>query len=296
MSNLEGESPRWRCVCIVGVGLLGSSIGLALRQRGLAQRVVGVGTHRGRLTVAQRLGAIDQGTCELTEGVAAADLVVGCTPVLRLPELLVAAARAAPSDCLLTDVGSTKERLVATVEERIGGDRFLGAHPLAGGNSSGPESGRADLFEGRQVILTPTPNTGSDCRRQVERFWRDLGGEIRVMSAAEHDAAVAITSHLPHLVASALATATPESLLPLVAAGWLDTTRVAAGEPEMWRQILAENRQHVLPAMKNFATIWGQWVSALEADQLDSLADFLQAGKTRRDSVANRHSSGAGST
>ena len=157
---------------------------------------------------------------------------------------------------LITDAGSTKEAIVTTVDAALSGRRagspFVGSHPLAGDHRGGVEFARADLFDGRTVVVTPTAETRPAAVVEITGFWQSLGAHVTTMTPAEHDAALAATSHLPHLVAAALAAATPEKLLPLAASGWRDTTRVAAGDPKLWQPIFATNRQHVLAALDRF--------------------------------------------
>jgi len=244
---------EYETVAIVGVGLIGGSLGLALRERKLAREVVGVGRNQVKLDAAQEAGVIDRGTTDLGDGVAQAEVVVVCTPVDTIVDLLIQAAAACPPTALLTDAGSTKEVIVSAVDValagRRSGPRFVGSHPLAGDHRTGHEHARADLFDGRAVVVTPTDATPRPDVVEVNGFWQSLGATVIRMTPSEHDAALAATSHVPHLVAAAVAAATPKELLPLAASGWRDTTRVAGGDPELWRAIFATNRQHVVAAL-----------------------------------------------
>jgi prephenate dehydrogenase len=231
--------PRWDTVAIVGVGLIGGSIGLALRSRELARRVVGIGRRESSLRTAAELGCIDELATDIARGVAGAQLVVVCTPVEQVPEQIALAARHALPGAILTDAGSTKETLVAETEALLnsallnralreqaaaGPLRFVGSHPLAGSEKTGPAAARADLFVDRPVIVTPTEASDPAAVAEVDAFWQAVGGRIVRMSPAEHDVALAQTSHFPHLLASALAAATPDELLALTGSGWRDTT------------------------------------------------------------------------
>ena len=222
-------------VAIVGVGLIGGSIGLALRERRLAQKIVGIGRRQTSLDTARGVGAIDHGVTNLANGVAQAQLIVVATPVDTIAERVMQVSTACPAASLITDAGSTKEMIVSAVDAglaaRRSGPRFVGSHPLAGDHRTGAEHARADLFDGRTVVITPTEQTRPAAVTEVSGFWESLGANVVNMTPARHDAALAITSHLPHLVASALAAATPTELLPLTASGWRDTTRVAASDP-----------------------------------------------------------------
>lgn len=283
---------RFRRVCIIGVGLLGGSIGLALKRRGMADQVVGTGRDRLRLEKAVNLGAIDCISTSTEEGARGADLVIACTPVQQIVESLREASLVTANHALLTDVGSTKSTIVRGMHESGPHRGFVGSHPMAGSDKSGVEHASAELFENRMVLLTPTEQTDANALGQIDVFWKRLGARTRQMAPENHDEAVALVSHLPHLLASALAGMTPEYLLELAAGGWSSTTRVAGGEPELWRQIVEENREPVLRALKNFATIWQQWISAIETNDSIALQRLLDSGKHIRDLVGSRHSSG----
>jgi prephenate dehydrogenase len=230
-------------IAIIGVGLIGGSIGLAVRERKLAREVIGIGRRESSLNGARLIGAIDRGTTDLSEGVAAAELIIVCTPVDTIVENVALAAAACRPNSLITDAGSTKETIVTTIDAalsaRRAGSPFVGSHPLAGDHRGGAEHARPDLFEGRTVVVTPTSATRPAAVVEITGFWQSLGARVTTMSPAEHDKALASTSHLPHLVAAALAAATPEKLLPLAASGWRDTTRVAAGDTNLWQPIFA---------------------------------------------------------
>jgi len=278
----------YNTVAIVGVGLIGGSIGLALRKRKLARHVVGIGRRASSLMAASRCGAVTRTTRNLAQGVAEAQLVVVCTPVDSVASAVLAAANAVPRGTLITDAGSTKLSIVEAVAGRLPqGARFVGSHPLAGGEQSGPVAARDDLFEGRQVILTPMEEGKPSDARAVSAFWRALGARVVMMSPEEHDRIVAVTSHLPHLVAAALAAATPRDLLKLTAAGWHDTTRVASGDVGLWVEILRNNRGHVLKALAEFEKLMDSWTQALSSGDDQRLAKLLTEGKRNRDAVGN---------
>ena len=270
---------------IVGVGLLGGSIGLALRQRKLAERVLGVGRTEATLRRAAAVGAVSEFSGDLDQACQGADLVVVCTPVQSIAGYLTQCLSGPLADgCLVTDVGSTKERICSLVPTE-GHTRFCGSHPVAGSDRSGVDYASADLFQDRLAIVTPTEQTDPLLADRTELFWQSLGCRTVRMSPAEHDQAIARVSHLPHLVASALAAATDERLLPLVGAGWSDTTRIAAGNVELWQQIVEENRAAILAALKEYSVSLTQWIRAIERDDSGLLVELLEAGKNKRDAV-----------
>lgn len=278
--------PAFNTVAIHGVGLIGGSIGLGLRRRGLARHVIGIGYREESLRVAKDIGAVSETTLSLAEGVAQADLVIVCTPVGRIADDVRAAAASCRPGALITDVGSTKAQIAAEVGDALpGGVRFIGGHPLAGSERRGASAADADLFVGRVVILTPDNKTRSEDLSALSQFWESLGARVRCMSADEHDRALAATSHLPHLLAAALALATPETILDLTATGWADGTRVASGDPELWRQIFATNRQGLLAALSQFDASLAALRAAIERNDDDEVTRLLTTAKQRRDAA-----------
>jgi prephenate dehydrogenase len=273
-------------VVIVGVGLLGGSIGLALRNRKLAETIVGVGRDASSLDKALELGAITESDTDVLRACADAELAIICTPVQQIAEFARACKPAMRPAGLITDVGSTKGTICTQMQES-GGDTFCGSHPLAGSDKSGVAFADVNLFDGKLTIVTPTDNTPTALIERTEALWRALGSRTIRMSPAEHDRAIAKTSHLPHLVAATLAGITPTELLPLAASGWCDTTRVASGNVELWRQIISENRGPVLEAMRGFASSLDSWIETIERLDDAALTQLLQTGKQQRDSVGN---------
>jgi prephenate dehydrogenase len=283
----------WDTVVIIGVGLIGGSIGLALRERKLARNIVGIGRRRESLEKALSRGCITQISTSLAEGVKQAELIVVCTPVESIAQHVCEAAAAAPAGCFITDAGSTKAQLVAAAEKILAATLpqipFVGSHPIAGSEKSGPGAAAAHLFEGRIVVMTPTERTDPAAVAAVEGFWKSLGAHVTQMQPEEHDAILARTSHLPHLVASALAAMTRASRdsLPLTGTGWKDTTRIAAGSPELWSQIFLANRGPTLNALTDFETVLRTWRHALESANGQLLTELLKEGKSRRDAVGS---------
>ncbi|WZO97114.1 prephenate dehydrogenase/arogenate dehydrogenase family protein [Isosphaeraceae bacterium EP7] len=270
-------------VAIVGVGLIGGSIGLALRKRSLARHVVGIGRDSRSLDLAISLGALDEGTTDLAAGVAGAEIVVVCTPVTRIAEDIIAAAKAAPRDVLLTDAGSTKRGLVGRIErEPAARDAFVGAHPIAGSERKGVAHAMPDLFEGRLCVLTPTVSTPDDRVARAKAFWSSLGCRVECTSPEEHDRILSLTSHLPHVVASALAAAIPAGCLPMAAGAYRDGTRVAASDGSLWAGIFRENREHLLAALDGFEERIEAFRRALESSEPGRLERCWEEGRSSR--------------
>jgi len=219
----------------------------AARAEGLAREIVAVGRRRERLEPALADGAVDRITTDIAEGMTGADFCVLATPVATLAALLPEVWRAVPDAAVITDVGSTKAGIVGAAEGLARGRAlaFVGSHPMAGSERSGYAVARADLFRGATVILTPTDATPRDAVKRVSQFWEALGGRVTTLDPATHDRAVAAISHLPHLVADALVDAVARldpRFLDLAARGFKDTTRIAAADARVWREIFEENR------------------------------------------------------
>ena len=282
--------PVLKNITVVGVGLLGGSVGLAAKAADERVRVVGVGRRESSLRRALAAGAVDQATLDTAEGVAGADLVVLATPMAAYEDHLLAMKPALPRRAVVTDVGSTKALVVRVGESVLGrGGPFVGSHPMAGGESRGAEFARADLFVNATCIVTPTPHTRPACAKRVERFWRMLGAVTIRLSPAAHDKAVARASHLPHVLAALIVALQGRRDHDLVGAGFLDTTRIASGDPGMWREILITNRKAVLDAIDAADEQLMRLRDLLEVGDGAALERYLAQAKKRRDEwVAKR--------
>jgi cyclohexadieny/prephenate dehydrogenase len=278
---------RFEQITIVGVGLIGGSVGLAAKARGAAGRVVGIGRDARTLARAVELGAIDAFTTDLHEAVRSADLVVVCTPVDRIADMILRAAAHCRPGTIFTDAGSTKGNIVADVTGKLPpGVAYVPAHPLAGAEKNGVEHARADLFENRVTIVTPEA-ADSESAARVEGFWRALGSRVVSMPAAEHDRILASTSHLPHAVAATVAGITPRDWLPLSAGGFRDVTRIAAGDPELWTAIFEANRTAILAALSAFTDRLDHFRHLLEAGDGVGLVRWLREAKQVRDALGS---------
>jgi prephenate dehydrogenase len=270
-------------VAIVGVGLIGGSIGQALRARSLARQVVGVGRDLGKLEAARENGVIDRATTDFAEGVTGADVTVFCTPVSQIAHEVRKAAEIAPASVLLTDAGSTKRQIVETVQRHSqAASLFIGAHPLAGSERSGAAHARADLFEDRICVLTPTPFTAKDRLDRARQFWSGLGCRVIAMSPIEHDEVLAYTSHLPHAMSAALASSVPAEWLALAAGAFRDGTRVAASDTGLWTAIFRENRGPLLKALGTAQERIAAFKYALMTDDEDAIRRWWDEARQRR--------------
>lgn len=275
-------------VAIVGVGLIGGSLGMALRERRLAEVVVGIGRSPAALEKALYLGAIDEFTTDLADGVRSADLIVLATPIGqiladlgRLPTLLSPQA-------VVTDVGSTKAEIAREGDRLLTNGAFVPGHPMAGSERSGVEAARADLFIEATWALTPTDATNREALKVVRHLAQAVGARTIVLDPHSHDRAVAVTSHLPHVLAYALTTlAAAESqcnphLLDLAAGSFASATRVAGSSPELWRDIALSNQAALLEAIRAYRTLLTEAETILESGDADALLALFQRGHAAR--------------
>jgi prephenate dehydrogenase len=273
---------------IVGVGLIGGSIGLAAKKRGMANRVVGIGRHRESLERAKSLGVLDSFSLDLTSAVRDADVVVFCTPVDQIADQVLAAAPCCAAGTLLTDAGSTKGQIVKAIEGRLpAGVTFVGSHPLAGSEKRGPEHAEANLFQDRLTVITPTSQTEPAAVERTKSFWQALGSRVRLMTPEDHDRALALTSHVPHLLASALAGILPPELNELTATGFRDTTRVAAGDPGLWKAICEHNSHAILNALDSLTGRLDEFRNVLQTGDWSRLDSLLTQAKKVRDALGS---------
>lgn len=240
-------------ITIVGVGLIGGSFALALKKKGMVGEVVGMGRRRETLERAKTLGLIDSIADEVAEAIAGSDLVLVAAPVAQTGSLLSAIAPHLQPGTIITDAGSTKSDVVQTARAALGSkiSQFIPGHPIAGREQNGPDAALADLYEGKNVILTPLPENSPVAIERVAYAWKQCGAIIHQLEVSEHDAVFAAVSHLPHLLAYALvddiaARPNADRLFQYAASGFRDFTRIAGSSPEMWRDIALANRPALL--------------------------------------------------
>lgn len=271
-----------RCA-IIGVGLLGGSIGLAFRRAFPRAVVVGAGRRQTSLDAALQKGCCHEATLEPLDAVAGADLVILATPVGAFGPILKQITPSLKRRCLVTDAGSTKSAVVRTAERICGrGGAFVGSHPMAGNENKGPQFATADLLAGALCILTPTKHTPEALTRRAEGLWRALGMRTLRMSPAAHDRATARVSHLPHALAAALMRVPGRADLPVAATGFRDTTRLAGGDPEMWRDIMTTNRRAILAALDRLDDQLVNLRDLLQRDDAEALQRFFADAQQRR--------------
>jgi cyclohexadieny/prephenate dehydrogenase len=277
-------------ITILGPGLLGASLAMAVKERGLAARVV---TWSRRPE--SRAKCLNQSWCDAVldtpeQAVVGSDLVVICTPVQTIVPLLVKIRPALATDALITDVGSTKSLICREARSALEGHSatFLGAHPMAGSEQAGMEHAQSDLFEKAACMLTPLDQASSAAIVKLSAFWETLGMTVSIVSPEKHDEIVAHVSHLPHLLASTLCgyLATQDDTWRTLAGGGLrDTTRVASGDPQLWKQILEQNSDEVLRAIEGFEQQLHHLKTALLNQNSLGIVAQLERGKTFRDQL-----------
>jgi cyclohexadieny/prephenate dehydrogenase len=284
-------APLFERVTLIGIGLIGSSLSHAMRRAGLARHIAGHARSEQTRAKAVELGLVQSIHADPASAVRDADLVIICSPVGSYAEIGAAIRDHLKPGAILSDVGSVKQAVIRDLGPNVPeGVHFVPGHPIAGTEHSGPESGFATLFDGRWCILTPPPGTDADATDKMVRFWRGCGSQVEVMEAGHHDKTLAITSHLPHLIAytivgtvADLEDSTKSEVIKFSASGFRDFTRIAASDPVMWRDVFLNNRDAVLEMLGRFAedlTALQRAIRWGEGDKLEAL--FTRTRAIRR--------------
>ncbi len=287
--------PHFKRVALIGLGLMGSSLARLLRRDGLADEIVGCARTEATRQKALELGLVDRAEADAAACVDGADLVVVCTPLGTYRAIAGAIASSLADGAIVTDVGSVKQSalddLGAALPDRV---HFVPGHPVAGTEHSGPEAGFAELFEGRWCILTPPEGTDAAAVELVSALWRHAGMEVEIMAAGHHDMVMAMTSHLPHLIAySIVGTATDleddlkAELVKFSAGGFRDFTRIAASDPVMWRDVFLANREAVLEALGRFSEDLTALQRAIRRGEGEALEEFFERTRAIRRGVVD---------
>jgi cyclohexadieny/prephenate dehydrogenase len=291
------DSPLFERLCLIGIGLIGSSIARAARERGdIAAQVVAHARRPETLARVRELGIADLVEPDATRAVRGADAVILCIPVGAYAAVMQRIAPHLMPGAVLTDVGSTKGSVLRDLLPLLPPDvHLVPAHPMAGTEHSGPDAGFATLFEGRYCILTPEPGTDSRAVELVAELWRRCGSMVESMDAATHDKVVAIVSHLPHLIAFTicgtaddLAEETREAVLKFAASGFRDFTRIAASDVDMWRDVFLNNREAVLEMLARFSEDAHAFGRAIRWGQAEFIEDRIRRGRTIRHGLIER--------
>jgi cyclohexadieny/prephenate dehydrogenase len=278
-------------IALIGIGLIGGSIALAARRGGLAKKIVAATRSAETAATANRLKLVDHCGTDLAAACEGADLVIVCTPVGACGPTAKAIAPSLKKGCIVSDVGSVKQSVIEAMKPHIPpGVHFVPAHPVAGTENSGPEAGFAELFDGRWTILTPLPNSDPAAVDRLEAFWKALGSQVDRLDPADHDRILAITSHLPHLIAYTIVGTADDlgghlnaEVLRFAAGGFRDFTRIAASDPTMWRDVFLNNKEAVLEVLARFQEDLFYLQRAIRWGEGDKLFDlFTRTREIRR--------------
>ncbi|MDE3066891.1 MAG: prephenate dehydrogenase/arogenate dehydrogenase family protein [Verrucomicrobiota bacterium] len=280
----------FRKISIIGVGLLGGSIGLAARKTRLAGEVAGFVRREKSVAECEKYGVTDYATTDLLAAVSNADVVILCIPLAQMRPLAEKFLPALSRDAVVTDVGSVKTGVVRELEPLVAraGAHFVGSHPMAGAEKTGVAAARENLFDKAVCVLTPTKKSTATAVRRVEQFWKALGARALKLPPEQHDVLVGRSSHLPHIVAATLASlvldpARPKAQAQLCANGFRDTTRIASGSPEMWRDIALANRRNLAKSLNRFIAGLRQFQKSLDRADAKAISKFFERAKSRRD-------------
>ncbi len=286
---------RINTLALVGVGLIGGSFALALKKAGMVGRVIGVGRSAANLEKAREMGIIDEVVADPGVAAARADLVLVAVPVAQTGAVFRAIASQLAPGCVVTDAGSTKQDVVVLARAAFGAKlgQFVPAHPIAGAENSGAAAARAELYQGRKVVITPLPETAPAALERVRAAWLACGAQLHSMQPAEHDAVFAAVSHLPHLLAYALVHEVAlhdnaATLFDYAASGFRDFTRIASSHPEMWRDICVANRSAILAELKRYQGQLGELQAMLEAGDAAALEAVFERARSARDGWLKR--------
>ncbi len=288
------EKPLFKTLTLIGVGLIGGSIARAARVHGnIAEKIVISTRSPTTLARAQALNLGDAYVLDAADAVRDADAVILCAPVGAYGAIAAAIGPALKSGAILSDVGSTKQSVIRDVAPFVpAGVHFVPAHPLAGTENSGPDAGFAELFTGRWALLTPAPGTDAAAVEAMAEMWRRLGSMVEVMEPGHHDRVLAIVSHLPHLLAFTicgtaddLADETRQQVLKFAASGFRDFTRIAASDPEMWRDVFINNREALLEMLARFTEDAQAMARAVRWGDTDYIEKRINRGRVIRRSL-----------
>ncbi len=277
---------------ILGTGLIGASLAAAGRRAGALKWVIGVGRGRANLDRALASGSVDEVSQDASAAVARADLVVLAAPADACVELLTTVARHAPDQCVVTDVASVKVPVCLAARQAGLGDRFVGGHPIAGSEASGASAAHPDLFKDRTVVLTPS-GAQPVALAKVRELWERVGATVIEMEPALHDATVAISSHLPQMLAFALCATVgrapdADTIRRLAGGGLRDTTRLGASNPAMWTAIAKQNREVLLAACDRFTAVWVELREAIARGDADALGRLMEESRRLKRSLPAR--------
>lgn len=273
----------FRRVVIIGVGLMGGSLGKAIKKHNIAGEVIGVSNQQEILDKAKEMGAIDTGLTDAQKAVSGADLIVLAAPVQSIIKILATLGPSIRRGCIVTDLGSTKAQIVEKAEASLSlPGFFVGSHPLAGSEKSGVEHASAELFENALCLMTPTEKTNQVAKEKVKHLWTKIGARVEFVSVAEHDKALAYVSHLPHVLAYGLMCTVPQETFKYASQGLRDSTRIAASSPQMWNDICMANSKNILNALDEMVKYLSIFRKAIINNDSKELIQHFSKAKENR--------------
>ncbi|MDZ7662764.1 prephenate dehydrogenase [Thiohalophilus sp.] len=289
------SKPAINQLTVIGVGLIGGSLARALRRANAVTTLVGAGRNAEQLEIARKLGVVDRIETDLARACAGADVVVLAVPLGAMRTVLEQIAPSLSPNTVITDVGSAKGSVIADAGQIFNGlpARFVPGHPIAGTEQSGVEASFAELFDQRRVILTPDPATDPAAVTTVGQLWEACGAQVMTMDVAHHDAVLAATSHLPHVLAYTLVDSLARQddsreIFDYAAGGFRDFTRIASSDPQMWHDICAANREPLVKALQRFISDLEQLTRAIEQADSDTIKQTFERAKQARDAFCNK--------
>ena len=271
-------------IAIIGVGLIGGSIGLATRKSRLASKIIGIGRRQISIDKALRKSAIDTGTLNLKDGIKGADLIIVATPVDKVELKIKEIAQYAEKGTIVIDVNSTKQGIVRAAESCLPKDIFfVGTHPIAGSEQTGVSSSDAELFVNSVCMITPTTRTDKKALLRVKNLWKDMGAQVKIMSPKLHDNIVANISHLPHILAYALCSSVSLKELKMAGTGFKDVTRIAKSNLRMWEEIFMQNQDSLLKSVASFQKNLNAFKNDIMSKRRTALVKRVVSAKRKRD-------------
>lgn len=287
------SSLKFKRIALIGIGLIGSSIAHAARRAGIVEHIAGSARTQDTIDTALRLGIIDSGSLDPKDAVAGADLIFVCVPVGASGKVAEQISSVIAKDAIVSDVGSVKKAVLDAMAPYIPSHaHFVPGHPVAGTEQSGPAAGFAELFDGRWCILTPDAGTNEDAVQKLTAFWQALGSRVEVMDAEHHDLVLAITSHVPHLIAynivntaAHLERVTDREVIKFSAGGFRDFTRIASSDPTMWRDVFLSNKEAALEMLARFSEDLSELQRAIRFGDGDKLFELFSNARALRQNI-----------
>jgi len=273
-------------VAIIGVGLIGGSLGMVIKKKGLARQVMGLARRSRTIREAIRQRAVDKGTLDFKTAIQEADLVVLATPVETIISSVSKIKKFLKKGCIVIDVGSCKKKIVEVLERKLPkGIAFVGTHPLAGSEKKGVNFAQANLFEDTLCLLTPTSKTKVLALKKIKKLWQAVGAEVEILKPDTHDKILATVSHLPHVLAFSLIKSIPAGHLPFSPRSLKEITRIASSDPVLWKDVFFNNSGNVLKAIRDFQTRLNELKKSIARRDAAGTLRFLQQAKQKRDSI-----------